>query len=173
MWIEDLRNAFRGLRSARGFALTAILSLTVGIGGSVSMFTVVNSILLKPLSYPDSGRLVCVTNAHTGAYASSRTSCAAVHPLAKASAIAGFDRAYYFWQHHRDSNRNRATGIPGGGCRIRRVLRHLEDSATTRKVVPRIRREARHTQRGDPQRFFLAPQLFRQAGHRRPDHPYQ
>src|SRR5215472_1781774 len=72
MWIEDFRNAFRGLRSARGFALTAILSLTVGIGGSVSMFTVVNSILLKPLSYPDSGRLVCVTNAHTGAYASSR-----------------------------------------------------------------------------------------------------
>ena len=73
MWIDDFRNAFRGLRSARGFALTAILSLTVGIGGSVSMFTVVNSILLKPLSYPDSGRLVCVTNAHTGAYASSRT----------------------------------------------------------------------------------------------------
>src|SRR5215831_5917285 len=65
MWIEDLRNAFRGLRSAPGFTITAIVSLSLGIGGSVAMFTVVNSILLKPLAYPDSGRLVRVANAHT------------------------------------------------------------------------------------------------------------
>src|SRR5215471_16303260 len=62
MWIENLRGAFRSLRSTPGFSVTAILSLAIGIGGSVSMFTVVNSILLKPLEYPDSGRLVRVTN---------------------------------------------------------------------------------------------------------------
>jgi len=49
MRIEYLRSAFRGLRSAPGFTIAAILSLSVGIGGSVSMFTVVNSVLLKPL----------------------------------------------------------------------------------------------------------------------------
>ena len=65
MWIENLRGAFRSLRSTPGFSVTAILSLAIGIGGSVSMFTVVNSILLKPLEYPDSGRLVRVTNADT------------------------------------------------------------------------------------------------------------
>ena len=71
MWTEDLLRAFRCLRSARGFTITAILSLSIGIGGSVSMFTLVNSVLLKPLAYPDSGRLIRVTNAYTAAYASS------------------------------------------------------------------------------------------------------
>src|ERR1051326_6943023 len=65
MWIENLRGAFRSLRSTPGFSVTAILSLAIGIGGSVSMFTVVNSFLLKPLEYPDSGRLVRVANADT------------------------------------------------------------------------------------------------------------
>ena len=72
MWITDLHDAFRRLRSAPGFTITAILSLSVGIGGSVSMFTLVNSVLLKPLPYPDSGRLVRVINAYTAADASSR-----------------------------------------------------------------------------------------------------
>ena len=62
MWIENPRSAFKSLRSTPGFCVTATLSLAVGIGGSVSMFTVVHSILLKPLRYPDSGMLVRVTN---------------------------------------------------------------------------------------------------------------
>ena len=65
MWIENLRSAFRGLRSAPGFTITAIVSLSLGIGGSVAMFTVVNSVLLKPLAYQDAGRLVRVSNAYT------------------------------------------------------------------------------------------------------------
>jgi hypothetical protein len=72
MWIEDVRNAFRCLRSAPGFTIAAILSLSIGIGGSVSMFTLVNAVLLKPLAYPDSSRLVRVTNVYTAAEASSR-----------------------------------------------------------------------------------------------------
>jgi putative ABC transport system permease protein len=63
MWFENVRNAFRGLRSAPGFTITAVVSLSIGSGGSVAMFTLVNSILLKPLGYADAGRLVRVTNA--------------------------------------------------------------------------------------------------------------
>jgi len=63
MWIENVRSAFRGLRSAPGFTIAATVSLSLGIGGSVAMFTVVNSVLLKPLPYRDSGRLVHVLNA--------------------------------------------------------------------------------------------------------------
>src|SRR5215475_13419699 len=62
MGIQECRNALRGLRSAPGFTVTAILSLSLGIGGTVSMFTVVNSIVLRPLAYGDSGRLVRVMN---------------------------------------------------------------------------------------------------------------
>src|SRR5215472_18526320 len=68
MWIEDLCNAVRGLRSAPGFTATAVISLGLGIGGSVAMFTVVNSILLKPLAYQDADRLVRVSNAYAGSY---------------------------------------------------------------------------------------------------------
>src|SRR5262245_13205901 len=60
MLLEDLRNAYRSLRSAPGFTVAAILSLAIGIGGSVAMFTLVNSIVLKPLAYPESGKLVMV-----------------------------------------------------------------------------------------------------------------
>jgi len=61
-WIEtigqDLRYALRGLKRSPGFAATAILSLALGIGASVSIFTVADNLLLRPLPYPDASRLM-------------------------------------------------------------------------------------------------------------------
>lgn len=56
--LQDFRFAARGLRKYPGFALTAILTLALGIGASTAVFTVVASVLLKPLSYRESNRLV-------------------------------------------------------------------------------------------------------------------
>jgi len=56
--VADLRFALRRLRNAPGFAVTVLLTLAVGIGASTAVFSVVNSVLLKPLPYPDSGQLV-------------------------------------------------------------------------------------------------------------------
>ncbi len=53
-----LRVAFRSLRRSPGFTLTAIVTLILGIGAVSAMFSVVNSVLLKPLSGVDTGRLV-------------------------------------------------------------------------------------------------------------------
>lgn len=58
--LQDMRFAVRGLRKHPGFALTAILTLALGIGASTAVFTVVNSVLLKPLSYPESNRLAVI-----------------------------------------------------------------------------------------------------------------
>ena len=58
--ILDFRLALRGLRKNPGFALTAILTLGVGIGASTAVFTVVDSVILKPLAYEQSDRLVAV-----------------------------------------------------------------------------------------------------------------
>lgn len=56
--IQDIRYALRMLRKSPGFAVTAILTLALGIGSSTAVFTVVDSIVLKPLTYRDSGSLV-------------------------------------------------------------------------------------------------------------------
>jgi predicted permease len=55
---QELRYAARTLRKNPGFAATAILTLAIGIGASTAVFTVVDSVLLKPLALQDSGRLV-------------------------------------------------------------------------------------------------------------------
>ena len=55
---RELRYAARTLRKSPGFALTAILTLALGIGASTAVFTIVDSVLLKPLTFHESGRLV-------------------------------------------------------------------------------------------------------------------
>lgn len=56
----DVRFALRALRRRPGFASTAVAVLGVGIGATTVIFTVFNAVLLRPLPYPDSQRLVTV-----------------------------------------------------------------------------------------------------------------
>ena len=61
-WLEDarrdLRQTFRMLTKARGFAAVTVLTLGLGIAAATVMFTVLNAVVLQPLPYRDPGRLV-------------------------------------------------------------------------------------------------------------------
>jgi len=59
--MQNLRYALRTLAKSPGFALTAILTLAVGIGASTAIFTTVDAVLLHTLPYPNAAQLVLVT----------------------------------------------------------------------------------------------------------------
>jgi len=63
-WLESLLQDFhfasRQVRRSPGFALVVILTLALGLGATTAIFTVVDSVVLRPLPYPDAGRIVKV-----------------------------------------------------------------------------------------------------------------
>jgi predicted permease len=66
MWLDqlarDVRHAGRALHRSPGFAVVAVLTLSVAIGAVTALFTVLDGVVLTPLDYSDSDRIVSIVN---------------------------------------------------------------------------------------------------------------
>lgn len=63
----DLKFAFRQLRKSPGFSLTAVLMLAFGIGATTAIFSIVEGVILRPLPFPESDRLMVLADRIQGA----------------------------------------------------------------------------------------------------------
>jgi predicted permease len=65
-FLSDVRHSLRMLRKAPGFTAIIVLTLSLGIGSTTAIFTVVNALMLNPLPFPDADRLVVLWQGRTG-----------------------------------------------------------------------------------------------------------
>ena len=164
---QDLRYVVRTLARQPLFALVAVLTLALGIGLNTAMFSFLNSLLLRPLPFPDAERLVRLYRT------TPQNSYGAFSPadyLSLADDQDGFGRVAAYMQS------NITFSEPGRSTQWLRVSANLFDVLG---VAPALGRQfnadedQRQPSRRDHQRCRVARPVRRRAGHRRPRHPRQ
>jgi hypothetical protein len=84
VWLEqllqDVRYGLRALRRNPAFSMIVILTLALGIGVNTALFSVVNTVMIRPLPYPDPDRLVAFVEAASGRSRSTARPTTATRP---------------------------------------------------------------------------------------------
>jgi putative ABC transport system permease protein len=110
-WLHDAKFALRLLWKDKAFGLATVLTLTVCIGANTTLFSVVYSVLLKPLPVPESERLVLVYNSYPRAGAD-RGGTGVPDYLDRVTGVQAIEALSLF------NTRNRSTGESGRPDRV-------------------------------------------------------
>jgi putative ABC transport system permease protein len=153
LW-QDLRYAVRVLRKSPGFTAVAVLSLALGIGANTAVFSLVHAVLLRPLPYPEAGRLVRV-----GRYGDTSSDvCRAELDFWKRHSIALASMAG-------SEGRKDQSFTTAGGREWVHVLAVSTDFFRTLGITPAQGREfeVSETRPGGPRAIILSDELRRRA----------
>lgn len=91
-FLTDFRHSLRALLARPGFTFAAVVTLALGIGANIAVFSAIEGLLLRPLPYPASERLVAIHNS----YATGETDTTVADYLDRAGADALEDSALYY-----------------------------------------------------------------------------
>ena len=104
--IADLKLALRQLRKAPAFTITALATVAICLGANLAIFAVIDSILLRPLPFPQSDRLVTIYNTYPKAGVENDGS--STHELLRAARQhSGLLEPFHLSRRHRSRRRNR------------------------------------------------------------------
>jgi putative ABC transport system permease protein len=92
---SDVKHALHMFQKSPGFTIAAVAALALGIGANTAIFTVVNAVLLKPLSYPDADRIMAIVQTYPEGNASA-TSITKFHEYQRQSSVLQDVAAYDF-----------------------------------------------------------------------------
>jgi putative ABC transport system permease protein len=156
--IYDLRHALRQLRKAPGIALLAILTLALGIGANAAIFTVIESVLLRPLPYAHSDRLVYIGKDEPGFSSTSWLNYADIRSQSRLLAdVGGYSEDLSVLQTREASQ---SVAVP-------HVTTNLFPMLGARPLLGRSFNEA-EGQTGGPLAVVLSEELWRQSFHADP-----
>ena len=113
--IQNLKYSLRVLLKDRSFTITALLTLTLCIAANTAMFSIVRSVLLKPLPFPDSERIVLLFNSYPGAGAP-RVGTAVPDYFDRMTAVPALDMQALF------QNGQRTFGDPNGAEQLNLLI---------------------------------------------------
>ena len=115
--LKDMRYAVRLLVRAPAFSSVTILTLALGIGVNVAIFSIVDAVMLRPLPYPDSSRLISIWEVNSSRPAAQARSSVAPANLADYQRVSAFD------------------GVAGLAARVRSLTGNVDPEAVMTEEI--------------------------------------